>query len=603
VIVNDRSGKLEPRKVWMGLGRNSADVDWCLWANSTRLLCSLSRTLAPEPYVAARYDPIVPAARLLAVDFDGGRQLMLVDKEWQSAQFEAKQNQLVSLTHADNDGVLVQMFTAPRYGRQTSRFRKDLTPTTVVYRLDIYTGELEERTRLDRFASYFADSDGEVRLAHVPKDNATVTYHYRLPGESKWRPWWNFQQGDFSNLFRPIQPIAGTSRFLATRQHEGRVGLWDLDISTMQAQLLSSPSQFDVEVAVHVPGGEVLGVEHAGDGPPQAGYFDARAREVIEAARYLHPDMSHAILDSAANDNVYLLRSSSDADAGTYRVLDLRNGPAPLEQIGTSYPELAAANLPRMTSIKYRARDGEMIPAFLTTPAAPVSTAGLVVLPHDGPADRTRWQFDYVRAFLVSRGYAVLQMNYRGSTGYGPAWEQAGFRQWDTLIRTDIADGARWAIEQRVVEPDRVCIAGFGFGGYQALLAAVREPELYRCAISVGAWTDLQHARSDADAFERSAMPTSNVARLRARSPSEHAEDIRIPVLLVHAELDAKVHVDQSIRMAKELNEACKPHELVVIPRADRELRWQSDRVELLSAIERFLASNLAAAPKPMDCD
>lgn len=208
-----------------------------------------------------------------------------------------------------------------------------------------------------------------------------------------------------------------------------------------------------------------------------------------------------------------------------------------------------------------------------------------------------------MRAFLVSRGYAVLQMNYRGSTGYGHAWEQAGFRQWDTLIRTDIADGARWAIDQRLVESDRVCIAGFGFGGYQALLAAVREPELYRCAISVGAWTDLRHARSDADAFEKSAMPARNVARLRARSPLEHAEDIRIPVLLVHAELDGKVHVDQSIRMAKELKEACRPHELIVIPRADRELRWQSDRVALLSAIERFLASNLATAPKPMDCD
>lgn len=356
VIVNDRSGKLEPRKVWMGLGRNSADVDWCRWANPTRLLCSLSRTIAPEPYVAARYDPIVLAARLLAMDFDGGRRLMLVDKNWQSAQFEARQNQLVSLTHADNDGVLVQMFTVPRYEPQTSRSRQDVTPATVVYRLDIYTGELEERTRLDRFASYYADSDGEVRLAHVPKDDATVTYHYRLPGESKWRPWWTFQHGDFSNLFRPVQPIAGTSRFLAIRQHQGRLGLWDLDMKTMQAQMLSSSSQFDVEVGVHAPGSELLSVERGGDGSPQAEYFDARARDVIAAARYLHPDMSHAILDSAANDNVYLLRSSSDADAGTYRVLDLRNGPAPLEQIGTSYPELAAVNLPRMTSIKYRAR-------------------------------------------------------------------------------------------------------------------------------------------------------------------------------------------------------------------------------------------------------
>ncbi len=603
VIVNDRRGQLEPRKVWAGRGRNSADIDWCVWANDTRLLCSVSKVAARDPYVASAREVLIASAeRLLAVDFDGGKPLMLVDKDWGPSWFEARQNRLVSVTPGDDKGILVQLLTSQAIRSADGGYQASGAPSTVVFRVDIYTGELREVTRLERNAEFYADSSGEVRLAHVRRHDGTVNYHYRLPGESQWRSWRTSADEEFKNQFRPLHPIAGTSRFLAAREHQGRLALWDLDVRTLKAQMVSGASQFDIEDLVLSSHRHLLGVEYAGDRSSPAEYLDARSRAVIEAARYFHPDMSHTIIDSAANDKIYLLRSASDVDAGTFRVLDLSAGPAPLQQIGVSHPELSGVNLPRTTSIKYRARDGEMIPGFLTTPAAPGQPVGLVVLPHDGPADRTKWQFDYVRAFLVSRGYAVLQMDYRGSTGYGSAWEEAGFKQWDTRIHMDITDGARWAIEQRLVEPNRVCIAGFGFGGYQALFASIREPGLYRCAISIGAWTDLWHERANAGPTKKKGMPMRNAARLRARSPLGHAEDIRMPVLLVHAELDRDVPVGQSIRMAKELEQACKPHELVVIPRADRELRWQSDRVELLSAIERFLASNLAAAPEPKEC-
>lgn len=559
--------------------------------------------MAPDPYLGSSHETWISAAsRLLALDFDGGKPLMLADKDWALTELEATQNRLVSLTPADDDGVLVQLRTYPRaIRRPDGSHQPAAAPSSVVYRVDVYTGELKEQTRMNAAADFYADSEGEVRLAHVPENNATVTYHYRLPGDPKWHRWREFADEKFGSRFRPLHPLAGTSRFLSVREHQGRLALFDLDVKAAKAQLVSTASDFDVDHSVVTPRGRFLGVEYGGDRIHPADYLDARARSVIEAARYFHPDVSHAIVDSAVNENVFLLRSSSDVDGGTFRVLDLSNGPAPIEQIGAAYPELARESLPRMTWIKYRARDGEMVPAFLTSPSTPL--AGLVVLPHDGPADRTRWQFDYLRAFLVSRGYAVLQMDYRGSTGYGRSWEKAGFREWDARIHTDIADGARWAIEQRLTDPKRICIAGFGFGGYQALLAAARAPDVYRCAISIGAWTDLSRARLYAGPLTRKEMPSSNAARLRARSPLWHAEDIRIPILLVHAELDQEVPVEESIRMAAELDGACRDHELVVIPRAERGLRWQSDRVTLLSSIERFLASRLATASSPKGCE
>jgi dipeptidyl aminopeptidase/acylaminoacyl peptidase len=600
VIVHDRRGELPPNVLWSSNGRKDVDVQWCRWANATRVLCSLSRTIAEQPYDRSpRGGRIVRASRLLAVNFDGGDPVMLVDGDWTSRYLDPVQDRIVSLTHADHAGVLLELVTYPHYIRfWDGYFGPSGSPWTYVYRVDVYTGEMQEVTRMANDAYFIADASGAVRLAAVENDNGSLTYHHRRGNDAQWRPWATFRVNEPEAEYRPIHPIAGANRFLTVRRLGGVLGVWEVDFRTRQVDPVFRSSMYDADHLAVTSGQAPVAIGYH-DARPQTHFLDARARAVVEAAGRFHPESHHSIQDATADQLFYLLRADSDIDGGTYRLADFSAGPAPLEQLGTAYPELVGKDLPRMQSLEYAARDGARIPAYLTAPPSP---RGLIVMPHDGPAGRTKWRFDYVRAFLVSRGYAVLQMNYRGSTGYGWSWQQAGFREWDGVIHRDITDGARWAVQQRIVDAGRICIGGFGFGGYQALLGAMREPDLYRCAISVGAWTDLTHARRELDAVQRRELPFRNPARLRLRSPLRQVDAIRSAVLLAHAELDAETPVGQSIAMAEELARRCKAHELVVISGADRELRWQSDRVALLTAMERFLAGALTNAAPAGGC-
>jgi len=144
-----------------------------------------------------------------------------------------------------------------------------------------------------------------------------------------------------------------------------------------------------------------------------------------------------------------------------------------------------------MRAISYPARDGTRIPAYLSTPrGAQAAHLPLVVMPHGGPIARDTWGYFFLREFLVSRGYAVLQMNFRGSSGYGDDWFYAAHQDWGGLTYDDVVDGARWAIQQGITDPQRVCIVGWRFGDYVALVGAQRNPELFRCAIDIAGISD-----------------------------------------------------------------------------------------------------------------
>jgi dipeptidyl aminopeptidase/acylaminoacyl peptidase len=251
-----------------------------------------------------------------------------------------------------------------------------------------------------------------------------------------------------------------------------------------------------------------------------------------------------------------------------------------------------------MRSITYPARDGTMIPGYLTLPAGESSRRyPVIVMPHDGPDARDSWEFDYLRHFLVSRDYAVLQMNFRGSAGLGWQWLDAAHQDWGGLSFDDIIDGAEWASSQSFADPERMCILGRGFGGYAALLAAVRGSAGFRCSISIGGPSDLQELADDARIYLQHEVVTEQIGKKRAKlkldSPLQHAEQASIPILLVHGSHDWEVLVHHSRDMARALKRVGKPHELLVIEEATHGLRWESDRIALLAAIEKFLATHL----------
>jgi dipeptidyl aminopeptidase/acylaminoacyl peptidase len=221
------------------------------------------------------------------------------------------------------------------------------------------------------------------------------------------------------------------------------------------------------------------------------------------------------------------------------------------------------------------------------------------VMPHGGPIARDSWSFDFLQQFLVSRGYAVLQMNFRGSSGYGGDWLYAAHQDWGGLTYSDIVDGTRWAVKQGIADPKRVCIVGWSFGGYAALLGAVRNADLFRCAVSIAGVSDLSLQLVERRSYVgvdvvREEIGTDS-AKLSNDSPRRHAAAVTMPVLMLHGDRDAQANVEQSEAMDAALRSAHKPHEFIEVKGADHQFSRESDRVTLLTSIEKFLAAHLGA--------
>jgi len=288
----------------------------------------------------------------------------------------------------------------------------------------------------------------------------------------------------------------------------------------------------------------------------------------------------------------------------TYYVYDVEE--AQVAPVMSTAPQIPRASLSQTRVVNYTSRDGAQLWGYLTTPAG-AGPRATVILPHGGPQARDTFGYDPFVQFLVSRGYAVFQPNFRGSEGSGRSFAAAGFRQWGGRMQDDISDGVRHLIDTGVADAQRICIVGFSYGGYAALAGVTLTPELYRCAISIAGISDLPELleSSRSDAGRRSTLYAHDVERigdpdrdrdaLNAASPRRNIDRIQVPVLLIHGELDTIVDVQQSERMANALQRAGKSQRSLRVPNAYHPYDgWTvADVRRLYEETEGFLAENL----------
>jgi len=289
-------------------------------------------------------------------------------------------------------------------------------------------------------------------------------------------------------------------------------------------------------------------------------------------------------------------------DAGTYQLVDLDRRTA--EIVGEAYPEITGARVGEMRPISYEAADGMRIPGYLTLPPGVTDPRGLplIVFPHGGPASRDYLGFDWWAQAMASRGYAVLQPNFRGSDGLGTAHLEAGYGEWGRKMQTDLSDGVRWLASEGIVDPARVCIVGASYGGYAAMAGPTLDPGVYRCAVSVAGVSDLrrmvQWSSDRAGARDAPVVRYWNrfmgAARLGDRdldliSPAAQAASADAPILMLHGRDDTVVPFEQSRFLAEALQRAGKPHELVELPSEDHWLSRASTRQWMLNETVRFL--------------
>ena len=294
--------------------------------------------------------------------------------------------------------------------------------------------------------------------------------------------------------------------------------------------------------------------------------------------------------------------TQGSGDAGTYQLVDLDRRTA--EIIGEAYPEITGARVGEVRAISYQAADGMRIPGYLTLPPGVTDPRGLplVVFPHGGPASRDYLGFDWWAQAMASRGYAVLQPNFRGSDGLGTAHLEAGYGEWGRKMQTDLSDGVRWLASEGIIDPAKVCIVGASYGGYAAMAGPTLDPGVYRCAVAVSGVSDLRlMVQWEADQGGRRDSPVvrywnrfMGAERLGDRgldavSPAAQAERADAPILMLHGRDDTVVPFEQSRVFAEALRRAGKPYELIELPSEDHWLSRASTRQWMLAETVRFL--------------
>lgn len=294
-------------------------------------------------------------------------------------------------------------------------------------------------------------------------------------------------------------------------------------------------------------------------------------------------------------------------DSGTYWLVDIPSGDA--RDIGRAYPRVPAAQVGPWRTVRYRATDGLALEGVLTLPPDRAATAlPLIVLPHGGPAHRDYPEFNWWAQAFASRGYAVWQPNFRGSTGYGSALRNAGNGEWGAKMQTDISDGTAELARQGIVDPGRVCIVGGSYGGYAALAGVTLQQGLYRCAVSVAGVSDLkdimeyQKERHGEDSRRYNLRQFGARSMfddiLKQRSPVEQAAKADAPVLLIHGKDDTVVPYRHSVLMQRALQKAGKPVELVTLTGEDHWLSRGETRTAMLKAAVAFVERhNPTASP------
>lgn len=379
-----------------------------------------------------------------------------------------------------------------------------------------------------------------------------------------------------------------------------RISVRELNLTSGAQSALYEHEQYDVGVLRDPYSREVIGYGWTAADADETVFPDADIRAVYEqiAARFNGGQFTVQGWDRARNRFIV---SSDSLPAGPATFLFERQSNR-LRLIGYSYPELAESQVPVRQAITYRARDGVRIPAFLTLPPGRDPTnLPLVVMPHGGPHASNVRGFDWWSAFMASRGYAVLEPDFRGSTGYGRAWEEAGHGNWGNgVMQHDVTDGVQALIRNGVADASRVCIVGASYGGYAALAGVAFTPDLYACAVSVAGVSDMRRmflreiqvagADSGVSRFWSASMGTENFER---DSPAQHIDRIRAPVLLIHGAHDTIVPYDQSTWMERRLREAGKPVRLVELRGDDHWLSDASTRTQMLREIEQFLSEHI----------
>jgi dipeptidyl aminopeptidase/acylaminoacyl peptidase len=564
------------------------------WANNDRLLITVNSN------AAVLGDSVNAWYRIVSVDARGQQSSLLL-KNIDSRDNNYSAAAIADLALDDPDHIYMPLWTDFEFLSYTrhSDFRKAL------YKVDVNSGVahlIEKGT--SKTDEFIMDGHGAIvaRVDTLKDPLKDVLYLYR---NGSWTEvaQFNAEGGRGSGIAGLSQTGDALIRF-AANEKTGTTGLVSLNLSDDKSESVFVDADYDVGNALSDPWtGRIIGVSVTGN-MSRDRYFEPEMQALQKGLEAAFPGNSVHAVSWDLTKRKMIVAVDGPRMPRSYFLLDRTSHEA--QFITSTYPELKEENLGEMRNYPYPARDGLKIDAYLTLPPGKAAkNLPTVVMPHGGPMARDSLGFDWMAQFLANRGYAVLQPNFRGSSGYGEKFLEAGYGQWGLKMQDDVTDGVKKLIADGIADPKRICIVGGSYGGYAALAGAAFTPELYACAASWAGVTDLRQFLATraldyggdswmVSSWSRFIGNRSEAAdKLDAASPAKNAGRIECPILLMHGTADNTVRIDQSEVMQDALKSAGK--KVVFVPIKDETHYMQSaaTRTRVLTELEKFLAENI----------
>ncbi|NHZ34628.1 alpha/beta hydrolase family protein [Massilia rubra] len=585
------------------------DVNNFQWVNNERLvLDSTDKSIGQGD--------VVSGPGLFAVNRDGSNFRQLVHVNWAAL----KQHSVTRITLPPNH------FLVRQKGAQASddvyvvnpqrdgiRENGDTKYVNLI-RLNTVTGRTETVNRPGPAQGWLLDHKGEPRLCITVEKN-TQTIWYRDPSNNEWRTLASFDAyAGGKDAFTPL--AFGPDGTLYVRSDAGKdkqaLHTFDLVNKRISAEPLVSLTDYDFNGQLVTSGEKLLGVRYLSDARATV-WFDSKMKTLQASIDAALPSTVNLVEPAARPDSPWVLvQSYSDRQPAYYALYNSETGK--FIGVGGTHERIVPANMAERELVRLAARDGLPLPAWLTLPNTGSvdkdkrKNLPMVVLVHGGPYVRgNEWGWSADSQFLASRGYAVLEPEFRGSTGFGNKHYKAGWKQWGLKMQDDIADATKWAIAQGIADPKRICIAGASYGGYATLMGLVNDAALYKCGINWVGVTDINLIYTGHWSFASDMTagylkygapiligdPDKDAAQLRATSPLQQAARITQPLLLAYGAADKRVPLYHGKKFRDAVIATNPNVEWVVYQEEGHGWALPKNRIDFWGRVEKFLGRHI----------